>query len=120
MIRLELWDKNSDVIDHNCSVKAPEQIMQEYPFTRFNPTVLEFSGSNKNIDAIDDLNTLRHIYRIDPLLSETDAVTEIERLKNAPPEINPEAAPMTKSDAQLLGQLLTEINLTMLEGSANV
>lgn len=116
-MKIKLWDKKAPLTLPNGAVYEKEQMFTEYPFSKVLPTVLEYMDEAMTVvGAIDSLPMLRGIYQIDGGLTDEEAVTEIERLRNAPPpEPAPEAMPASKEDVGFLLQQITELDLTMRE-----
>lgn len=73
---LKFWNKQDNLILPSGVEKTPSQIMNDYPFTKILPTVLEMSGPVTM--AIDNLYTLKQIYGIDERLSDSSALAAIE------------------------------------------
>lgn len=122
MINIELWDKESSLIlPSGREITAPE-IFAEFPISRYDGVVLEYlPGQDVIVGALDGLGVLRDRLGIADGFSDTEALAEIQRIRNAPPEpVADEQMPLTRGDMQLLEQHLTELELTILEVNADV
>ena len=85
MVEIKIWNKEEGFNLADGTPCTVEEIFQQYPFTRNGVTVLEYLP-NGNVGAIDDLAILRQVYEIDEALGDSEAVAEIKRIRELPPE----------------------------------
>lgn len=95
MVKIKLWDKKTPLIYANGELASPAKVLEDYPFTRYAPTVLEYNAemdAGIMIGGIDNLYVLRQIHAIDETLTDEQAVEAILEIRNTPlPEPEPRA-----------------------------
>jgi len=85
-MNIQLWDKVKEFT--TLDGWAMDEIKQKFPFVGVagTPVVLEYLGhSNIMVGAIDNLDILRDVYRIDPALSDEEALQAYIAVRTAPP-----------------------------------
>lgn len=118
-MQLKIWDRKTTYKAPYGDVYTPERIFKEYPQSEDEATILTMRSENV-FGAIEFISDLRATYKqIDSTLSDEDFINEVQHIRDNPPVPAADLATVTKSDIQLLGQLLTEMNLNILEGNIN-
>ena len=74
----------------NGSLATPENLLNQFPAILTFVHIIETDESGEVCFAVENLSAMKSLYQIDRTLSEVEAITEIERIINAPP---PEATP---------------------------
>ena len=85
-MRIELWDHQTHFTTQDGW--SMEKIKQHFPIIGMQdtPVVLEYVGQSSNIvGAIDNLDILRDVYRIDPALNNDEALEAYIAIHTAPP-----------------------------------
>lgn len=81
---MEIWNKTEGFKLADGTPCTVEEVHTRYPFTRDGTIVLD-RLANGNIGGIDDLTILRQVYTIDATLTDAEALTAIETIRNTPP-----------------------------------
>lgn len=84
-LKLEKFDGTKTYCFPNNALATPEIIRAQFPAVDHFTYVLELNGDV--CQAVENLNALRQIHRIDPTLSEAEAIAAIEVIINTPPEV---------------------------------
>lgn len=116
MINLSIWNKQTNLVLANGRILTPQDAFSDpnYSFAQYVTVVLEHLSDGR-IGAIDSLDVLRQNFGVSSALSDEEALSEIEYIRNNPPTPNPDFAPLTRRDVQNLEQHITELELTILE-----
>ena len=101
-MRIEIWDGVTPFKLADGKARSMEEVANEFPFTTDPEAkiVLEYIGVNR-VGAIDELFTLRDVYRIDPALNDAEALQEIIKIRTTLPEAQP--MPGSIADDFILG-----------------
>jgi len=83
---MEFWNKTEGFKLSDGTPCTVEEIHARYPFTRDGTIVLD-RLANGNVGGIDDLAILRKVYAIDAALTDVEALTAIETIRNTPPRL---------------------------------
>lgn len=67
---------------------TPEEIAEKYPATLFATYVMETDLDERLILSMDMLSMLRGVHNISNSLNDDEAIAEIERIANLPPEVD--------------------------------
>jgi len=114
-MKLKIWDKKTTYKAPYGDVYTPERIFQEFPQAEDDVTVLTMRSENV-FGAIEFMADLRYTHKdIDQNLSDEEFVAALQYKKDNPPPPSDDITPVTQSQVQLLGQLLNELNLNILE-----
>lgn len=82
---LSIWDKTSNLTNQLGENITPEEAQRRYGIAaKAAKTVIEVNGSGLLI-AIDDLEILRSIYKIDEDVTDEETLAEIVRIRALPP-----------------------------------
>ena len=84
MIRYEIFDGKKTYMFPNGEVATPEKIRQKFPAVDKFPHILELNGDV--CQAVMNLKAVRNIHKIDPALTDEEAIAQIENKVNNPPE----------------------------------
>ena len=108
-MRIEIWDGVTPFKLADGKARTMQEVEAEFPFISDTDAVivLEYIGANR-VGAIDELITLRDVYRIDQNLSDAEALQEIIRIRTTPPEPQPMA-----------GSIADDFIIGMMEGASN-
>ncbi|HHV09268.1 MAG TPA: hypothetical protein GXX75_03180 [Clostridiales bacterium] len=88
MLKLEIFDGTKTYMFPNGAIATPDIIRSDFPAVDLFPHVIEVNGNT--CQAIQELQALRNIHRIDESLSDEEALLAIQDKINTPPEINTE------------------------------
>lgn len=115
-----IWDKVEKLTLLDGKTYTPEEIFAHPDFPWSKVLTVYLADVEKGvIGEISPFSNVRDAYEIDTSLSNDAALQEIIEKINNPTISTGGSAIVTKSDIQLLGQLLTEMNLNILEGNIN-
>ncbi len=89
MIKLKKFDNKTTYMYPNGTVATPERILGDFPAIEHFAHVLEISGDV--CQAVLNLNALRQMHNVDPMLEEDEAIRVIEDILNTPVEPEPTA-----------------------------
>ncbi|MHB1154058.1 MAG: hypothetical protein ACYCWE_20295 [Eubacteriales bacterium] len=85
---LKLWDKQTNLIFPNGAPRTPEQVYAEYPWARYVGVAV---NTGVVTTCIENMEILRDIYKIDESLTDTEALTAIQIIKDTVVEPEPSA-----------------------------
>lgn len=90
MIKLVKYDNKTTYMFPSGKIATPAVMQEEFPAVTVFPHVIQVSGNV--CQAVMELEALRSMHNIDPKLTDDEALTEIEKIMNAPePEPEPTA-----------------------------
>lgn len=93
----------------NGMIATPEIIKQKYPATQIFTHVIETDDNCEVIFSIINLSAMRSSYKIDPSLSEEEAITAIEEIINTPPVIDTDPTAEERIAAALEYQVMSSL-----------
>ncbi len=117
MLKIEFWDEHTDILLPSGRLLPFNDVRSEFPNTGTSKIVLEYlPGNDDMVGAIDSIDILRQIYKIDESFDDDEALEAIHELRNAPPPLaTDDIIPLSRADAQALEQHLTEVELLIME-----
>ena len=101
MKKLIKYDGTKTYMYPNGQLATPERVLSEFPASLTFAHVIEVDENEEVLGAIMNLSQLRSIYSIDPALSETEAISELERILNNPPAQATDVTPEERIAAAL-------------------
>lgn len=116
-----IWDKKESLTLLDGKTYTPEEIFDhpDFPWSK----VLTVFISDIEVGVVGEISPFENVraaYRIDESLSNDEAIAKIRSMIKNPQASSSDDLPVTQSQIQLLGQLLTEINLNLMEGRIGV
>jgi hypothetical protein len=66
----------------------PEDILEQYPATAFATYIMETDRDEMLMLSMDMLSMIRGVYNISDSLNDDEAIAEVERISNLPPEVD--------------------------------
>lgn len=69
----------------NGALATPEAVLEQFPAILTFPHIIETDEAEQVFFAVDNLSAARSRHGINPALTETEAIDEIERIVNLPP-----------------------------------
>lgn len=81
-MKLELYSSEKTYQFATGTIATPEYMSERYPAVMMFPHIVQTNGSGQVISGIYNLSDMRDKHKIEPELSDEDAVTEIERILN--------------------------------------
>jgi|GEM_PF-2258266 len=115
MKKFLIWNKQTPLIYNNGVKKTPEEVFEDYPKTKYGTVIIEYTDDNVNMNGFWTPSELKAVYKLDSDLTDKQTITAAEDAVNNPPPPSDDITPVTQSQVQLLGQLLNELNLNILE-----
>lgn len=92
MIKVTKYTGEKTYMYPNSAVATPEQVLADYPAILTFPHIIYTDEAEQTIFSIENLAAARSRYEISPELSEEEAISKIEELRNTPsPEPEPTA-----------------------------
>lgn len=88
MVKVTKYTGEKTYMYPNSAVATPEQVLVDYPAILTFPHIIETDEAEQTIFSIENLAAARSRYGIDPELSEEEAISKIEGIRNTPPEID--------------------------------
>lgn len=88
---------------------TPEIVAEQYPAVTAFTHIVETDDNCEVLFAIQNLSAMRNIYNIDTSLTEDEAIAEIEKIVNTPPEVNTEATAEERIAAALEYQVMASL-----------
>lgn len=88
MIKLKIWDKQSDIYPPAGKKMTPEDVFAEWGWTEDPDSIVVLTMMGQTCGAIDNLEVLKSIHGVDTEDPE-QAVAEIEAILNSPPPSEP-------------------------------
>lgn len=112
--KFQIWDRKEILYPQAGEPYTPERVFAEWGWTQNPNAVVLVEIYGGAFVSIDNLGVLKQMYGIET--EDIDkAISEIEEIVNTPtPQPTDEESPMTRADAQMLGQILTDIQLSNL------
>ena len=93
----------------NGGLATPEIVAEQYPAVAAFTHIVETDDNCEVLFAIQNLSAMRNIYNIDTSLTEDEAIAEIEKIVNTPPEVNTEATAEERIAAALEYQVMASL-----------
>lgn len=84
-MKLKKYDGTKTYMYPNGSLATPERILLDFPAILTFTHVIEVDNNEEVIGAVMNLSQLRTNYKIDPSLTESEAISELEYIMNNPP-----------------------------------
>ena len=88
---------------------TPEIVAEQYPAVTAFTHIVETDDNCEVLFAIQNLSAMRSIYKIDTSLTEDEAIAEIEKIVNTPPEVSTEATAEERIAAALEYQVMASL-----------
>ena len=109
MKKLMKYTGDRTFIFPNGEVATPERVASDYPATGVFTHVVETDDNCEVLFASQNLSAMRSIYEIDTSLTEDEAIAEIEKIVNTPPEVSTEATAEERIAAALEYQVMASL-----------
>ena len=94
----------------NGGLATREIVAEQYPAVTAFTHIVETDDTCEVLFAIQNLSAMRSIYKIDPSLTEDEAITKIEEIVNTPePEVSTEATAEERIAAALEYQVMASL-----------
>ena len=90
MIKIKKYDGNKTYMYPNGKLATKEQILIDFPAALTFAHIIETDESEEVCFAVQNLSAMRSFYNIDSSLSEEEAITKIEEIRNTPEEVSTE------------------------------
>lgn len=92
MIKIEKYDGSKTYMFPNGDLASPERVKKDYPAVEAFTHIVETDEAGQVMFALQNLAAIRSQMGIDSSLSEDEAISKIEEIRNAPqPEPEPTA-----------------------------
>lgn len=87
-MRIEIWDKTSNITEMGGLTRTPEEIFKsgDFPIDKSSTVVLEYIQGTNIVGGIDNLAILRQVHNIDTTLSDEEAFKIYKNIRENPPE----------------------------------
>ena len=103
MKKVEKYNSGKTYMFPSGALATPEVVAEKYPATAVFTHIVETDEAGEVMFSLQNLSAMRGIYKIDPALSETEAIAAIEAAMNAPPPVQePSAEERTAAALELL------------------
>ena len=118
MIKLELYTGEKDYVTPSGVLYNKEKVLEEFPSALTVPFVVETNSKGRVIFGMSALDTLCSVYGIDDELSDEEAITAIEEIRNTPapdPEPTAEERIAAALEYQVISSLPDETESEVVE-----
>ena len=88
---LEKYDNTKTYMFPNGALATPEAVLAQFPATSTFTHIVETDVDGQVMFALQNLAAMRSLHEIDMLLTEDEAITELQRIINTAPEQDPTA-----------------------------
>lgn len=72
-------------------IATRDRMLQDFPAIEYFTHIIETDEAEEVCFAVQNLSAMRGLYKIDPALTEDEAITKIQEIINTPPEPEPDA-----------------------------
>lgn len=107
MNKLVIWDKKTSLIYNNGVEKTAEEVIQDYPVTKYGTTIIEYIGDSPVMVGFWDIGSLKKTYNLPDDLTDEETIKAAENAINNPPA--PIASPEERIAAALEFQNLMSL-----------